>query len=114
MQGVPFRVDGKGRVLVSWMSRHKAYWAISDEGGQRFGPAVPTPGGGKQKQAFPVALANRKGEVLFVWKEGDQVSWALYTLDGKPTGVGGRAGSLPGPNKPTAFVGSDDQFYIVF
>lgn len=114
MQGVPFRVDGKGRLLVGWMSRHKAYWALSAEGGGRFGPAVPTPAGGKQKQAFPVALANRKGEVLLVWKEGTQVVWALYAADSKPTGSSGRAGPLPGPNKPTAFVGSDDQFYVVF
>ncbi len=96
------------------MSRHKAYWALSEEGGGRFGPAVPAPGNDKPKQALPVALANRKGEVLLVWKEGAQVSWALYTKDGKPAGAGGRAGALPGPNKPTAFVGSDDQSYIVF
>lgn len=114
MQGVPFRVDGKGRVLISWMSRHKAYWALSEPGGERFGPAVSAPGDGKHKQAFPVALANRKGEVLLVWKHGAQVSWAMYTRDGKPTGIGGQAGSLPGPNKPTAFVGADDQFYVVF
>src|SRR5687767_13650272 len=114
MQGVPFRVDGQGRVLVSWMSRHKAYWTLSGPGDERFGPAVPAPAGAKPKQAFPVALANRKGEVLLVWKEGTQVVWALYTADGKPTGTGGKAGSLPGPNKPTAFVGADDQFYVVF
>src|SRR5262245_53351265 len=114
MRGVPFRVDGKGRVLVSWMSRHKAYWALSDDGGKHFGPPVATPEGGKQKEAFPVAVANRKGQVLLVWKDGAQVSWALYTQEGKAAGVRGRAGSLPGPNKPTAFVGADDQFYVVF
>src|SRR5262249_22018209 len=114
MQGTPFRVDGKGRVLISWMSRDKAFWSISDEGATRFGPRVGTPDGGKQEEAFPLALSNDKGEVLFLWKEGKQVNWARYALDGKFTGEKGNAGTLPGKNKPTAFVGADGHFYVVF
>lgn len=112
MQGVPFRVDGKGRVLVSWMSRDQAHWAVSDEGGKRFGPPTAAPAG--DKQAFPVVLVNRKGEVLLVWKQGKEVHWARYTADGKYTGERGKAGELPGRNKPAAIVGADDHFYIVF
>jgi len=26
MNGIPFRVNGKGQMLVSWMSKNKAYW----------------------------------------------------------------------------------------
>lgn len=113
MQGVPFRADGEGRVLVSWMSRDRAYWTISDEGAKRFGPPVAAPEGGK-KEAFPIALVNRKGEVLLVWKQGQEVHWARYSLEGKYTGERGRAGELPGRNKHTAFVGSDGHFYLVF
>lgn len=114
MQGIPFRVDGRGRVLASWMSRDRAYWAASDEGASRFGPPVPTPDEGKQPESFPIALANRQGQVILVWKQGTQVQWALYTADGTYTGQRGLAGESPGRNKPTAFVGRDDHFYIVF
>jgi hypothetical protein len=112
MSGVPFRVDGKGRVLVSWMSRNKVYWSLSPDGGRRFGPAVRAPEGGEQGGS--VALMNPEGEVLLVWKEGGLVNWATYTQDGKPTGDRGSAGRLPDPNKPTAFVGPDGAFYIAF
>jgi hypothetical protein len=114
MQGVPFRVDGKGKVLVAWMSRQKAYWSVSDDGGAHFAKPVATPDRGRQEEKLPVAVANGKGEVLLVWKAGRDVRWALFTPDGKFTGERGTAGQLPGDNKPTAFVGADGGFYIVF
>ncbi len=114
MSGVPFRVDGKGRVLISWMSRNKAYWSISNEGAARFAPRVGTPNEGNQNEAFPLALANNKGEVLLVWKESNQVHWARYDKVGRFTGDRGRASESPGHHKPTAFVGPDDNFYVVF
>src|SRR5260370_33437753 len=114
MQGIPFRVDGLGRVLVSWMSRDKAYWALSDEQGKSFGPAIPTPDRGTQDESFPIVLANRKGEVLLVWKQGKRIEWALYSLDGKFTGKRGQGEDLPLRNKPTAFVGLNDHFYVVY
>lgn len=104
-------MDGKGRVLVSWMSRDKVYWSLSDEGGKRFAPRIAAPEGGEQGSS--VVLMNRKGEVFLAWKEDEQVKWAIYTPDGKLTGEQGTAGRLPGANKPTAFVGPDDAFYLV-
>jgi hypothetical protein len=112
MSGVPFRVDGNGRVLASWMSRNKVYWSLSEEGGRPFGPRVRAPEGGDQSSS--IALRNRKGDVLLVWKEGELVNWAIYTQDGKLASDKGNAGRLPGTNKPTAFVGPDGVFYIVF
>jgi hypothetical protein len=112
MSGVPFRVDGKGRVLVSWMSRDRVYWSLSEEEGKQFSPRVAAPEGGDQGSS--AALINRKGEVLLLWKEGQQVNWAIYTQAGKPTGERGTTGRLPGKNKPTAFVGTDDVFYVVY
>jgi hypothetical protein len=114
MQGIPFRVDGKGRVLISWMSRDKAYWSISDERGETFGPPVATPDLGKQCESFPIVLANRKGDVLLVWKENQRVLWAVYALDGTFTGQRGQGDELPRRNKPTAYVRTDDNFYVVF
>src|SRR5947209_15963461 len=98
MQGVPFRVDGKGRVLISWMSRDRAYWSLSDEGATRFAPRVGTPGGGDAEQAYPVAVADGKGEVLLVWLEGKRVNWARYRADGTFTGERGTAGESAGRN----------------
>jgi hypothetical protein len=112
MSGVPFRVDAKGRVLVSWMSKDRVYWSLSDEGGNRFAPRVAAPKGGEQGSSL--VLMNRKGEVLLVWKEGQQVSWAIYTAEGRLASQRGTAGTPPGNNKPTAFVGAGDVFYLVF
>src|SRR5262245_10573442 len=99
MSGVPFRVDGKGRVLVSWMSRDKVYWSLSDEGGKRFAGRVAAPAGGDQGNSM--ALMNRKGQVLLLWKEDQQVYWAIYTQEGMLTSESGTAGRLSGKNKPT-------------
>jgi hypothetical protein len=113
MQGVPFRVDGQGRVLISWMSRNQAYWSLSEAGAKRFRGRVPSPDR-KPDEAFPVAVANQQGEVLLVWKQGKAVHWALYHADGRFTGQRGKAGELPGTNKPTAVIGADNVFYVVF
>jgi hypothetical protein len=113
MNGIPFRVNGKGQVLVSWMSRNKTYWSLSDAAATRFRRGVATPDRGG-REALSVAVANRKGEVLFVWLNGKRLEWALYRTDGKFTGKQGVAGEQASDNKPTAFVGADDTFYIVF
>lgn len=112
MSGVPFRVDGRGRVLASWMSRGRVYWSLSEPGGGRFARRVAAPAGGEQGGS--TALMNGRGEVLLVWKEDGRVRWAVYTAEGKATGAGGTAGELPGGGKPTAFVGDDGRFYLVF
>jgi hypothetical protein len=114
MNGIPFRVNGKGQVLVSWMSKNKAYWSLSDEGTARFAPRVATPDGGKEEEKFPLALSNSKGEVLLVWLKGKQVAWAIYRIDGKFTGKRGTAGEMTADSKPAAFIGTDDGFFIVF
>jgi hypothetical protein len=112
MSGVPFRVDGQGRVLVSWMSRNRIYWSLSHDKGVHFSPRCAAPEGGDQTSS--IVLMNHKGEVLLVWKEDERVNWAIYTQDGKLTGEIGNAGRLPGGHKPTAFVAADDTFCIVF
>jgi hypothetical protein len=61
-----------------------------------------------------MVVMNRKGEVLLVWKEDQQVHWAVYTPEGKRTSAKGTAGRSPSSHKPTAFVGADDVFYHVF
>jgi hypothetical protein len=75
---------------------------------------MATPDHGKEEEKFHLALSNSKGEVLLVWLKGKQVAWAIYRMDGKFTGKRGTTGDLPGASKPTAFVGANDDFYIVF
>jgi hypothetical protein len=83
-------------------------------GGQAFGSRIATPDSTGDKQAYPMALANGRGEVLFAWREGAQAAWAVYTKNGKPTRLRGKAGRVPGVHKPTAAVMPDGSFAIVY
>ena len=112
MSGPSFAVEDNGQVLISWMSRYKVYWSISNSEAMNFAPRVATPQGGEGEN-HPVVLTNHKGEVLLVWREGAQVNWAKYTMDGKFTGNRGTAGKLNGHSKPEAFLGADGNFYVV-
>jgi hypothetical protein len=112
MSGPSFTVEDSGQVLISWMSRNRVYWSISSSDAMNFAPRVPTPQGGEGEN-HPVVLINHQREVLLVWREGAQVNWAKYTMDGKFTGNRGTAGRLNGHTKPEAFLGMDDKFYIV-
>ena len=114
MMGVPFRVDGQGRVLISWMSRNKAYWSISDPGATRFAPRSSTPDAGNEAEAYPLVLVHPRDEILLVWVQKKQVHWARYGLDGKFTGAQGQAGTLSSGGKPAGFVDTDGNFTLVF
>jgi hypothetical protein len=113
MQGMPLRVDARGRVLFSWMSRDRAYWTISDDN-KKFRDPIPAPEPGKGAQAFPMAVQNAQGKVLLVWAQNGEVRWAVYAADGKLTAQRGTAGKQVEQNKPTAFVGGDGHFYVVW
>ena len=108
-----------GRQLCAFMSRHQVYWSVSDDRVTTFTLHVATPTSEKD-EIYPSAVANRKGEVLLVWQVGPMsrtgqatVKWACYTLDGRFTGQQGVLGTTTSGTKATAFVGTDDQFYIV-
>ena len=112
MSGPSFTVEDNGQVLISWMSRNRVYWSISNTEASNFAPRVTTPQGGEGEN-HPVVLSNHKGQVLLVWKEGPQANWAIYTMDGKFTGQRGNAGVLNGRSKPEAFLGTDGNFNLV-
>jgi hypothetical protein len=108
-----------GRALCAFMSRNRVYWALSDAALAGFKMHVATPAG-ETNEIFPSAVANRKGEVLFVWQVGPMstsgnatVKWAIYQNDGTFTGRQGTAGTSVSGTKATAFVGNDDNFYLV-
>lgn len=108
-----------GRALCAFMSRNRVYWAITDEQRGAFQLHVATPESEKD-EIYPAAVANRKGEVLFVWQVGPMsttkkatVKWARYAPGGKFSGERGTLGITTSGTKATAFVGADDNFYIV-
>jgi hypothetical protein len=108
-----------GGLLCAFMSRNRVYWAVSDDAVSAFRLHVATPAN-EQDEIYPTALANRRGQVLFVWQVGPMavdrqaaVKWALYDGGGRMTGEQGAVGVSASGTKATAFVGSDDSFYIV-
>ena len=108
-----------GRALTAFMTDHKVYWSISTPARDKFELHVPTPGH-QDDELYPCAVANKAGQVLLLWqvgpmsvKETATVKWATYTLDGKPTGNAATVGRSYSGTKPTAFVGTDDAFYVV-
>ena len=74
----------------------------------------------EEDEIYPTAVANRRGDVLLVWQVGPMavkgtatVKWARYDKEGNPTGETGVIGKSFAGTKATAFVGTDDNFYIV-
>ena len=119
MCGPELTLDPNGRAICAFMSRNKAYWAISDNPVTGFNLHVATPAN-EPNEIYPSAYANRRGEVLFVWQVGPmstsgtaQVKWALYRNDGTFTGQQATVGTSFSGTKATAFVGTDDNFYLV-
>jgi hypothetical protein len=101
------------------MSRHRVYWALADAQVRSFRLHVATPQP-EDDEIYPCAVANRAGDVLMVWQVGPMsvsgkatAKWAMYSRDGQPTGQLGTIGVGSSGTKPTAFVGTDDQFYII-
>lgn len=108
-----------GRALCAFMTGHRAYWAISDAGLDAFHLHVATPAK-ETNEIYPTAVADRRGEVLLLWQVGPlstsataTVKWAIYGLDGVFRGRQGTVGTCSSGTKSTAFVGTDDNFYIV-
>ena len=108
-----------GRQLCAFMTREKVYWAVSDEGVTEFRQHAATPAN-ETGELYPTAVANRRGDVLFLWQVGPMsttgkatVKWALYTLDGKPTGRQATVGVTTSGTKAAACVGRDDNFCII-
>ena len=108
-----------GQSLCAFMTRKKVYWAISDSASPGYRLHASTPAS-EEDEIYPSAIANRQGDVLFVWQVGPMavegtalVKWARYDTQGKPTGEAGMVGTSFAGTKATAFVGNDDNFYIV-
>ena len=74
----------------------------------------------EQDEIYPSAVANRNGDVLFLWQVGPMsvteratVKWAIYRQDGSFTQQQGTIGVSDSGTKATAFTGADGRFYII-
>jgi hypothetical protein len=119
MNGPELTFSPNGQAVCAFMTMNKVYWAISDVAMTTFTQHVATPAN-ETDEIFPTAVANRKGDVLFVWQVGPMstdstatVKWARYAADGSFSGNAGTAGTSFSGTKATAFVGSDDNLYVV-
>ncbi len=119
MNGPELTVAPDGRLVCAFMTRNKVYWTISDPKVTDFKLHVPTPAN-EMDEIYPSAVANKGRYVLLVWQVGPMsttgkatVKYALYTIDGKFVGKQGTIGQTTSGTKATAFVGTDDNFYVV-
>jgi hypothetical protein len=119
MCGPELTLAPNGQSLCAFMTRKKVYWAISDSGMTGYQLHVAT-AANEDNEIYPSAIANRNADVLFLWQVGPMavegtatVKWALYNKEGKATGETGLVGTSFAGTKATAFVGTDDNFYIV-
>jgi len=119
MCGPELTLAANGQAWCAFMSRNQVYWATADAGLTEWRLHASTPAS-EPNEIYPSALSNRKGDVLFLWQVGPMavqgtatVKWALYSRDGKPSGESGVLGKSFAGTKATAFVGTDDNFYIV-
>jgi hypothetical protein len=119
MCGPELAIGPDGRQYCAFMSRHRVYWAVSDAHMTGFRLHAPTPSP-EDDEIYPTAVVNRAGFVLLVWQVGPMstsgkaiVKWACYDGEGRLTGRQGTAGTTTSGTKATAFVGQDDNFYVV-
>lgn len=119
MCGPELTLAPNGRAFCAFMSSHRVYWAVSDAKVTSFNLHVATRAN-EQDEIYPTVIANRQGDVLFLWQVGPMsvtgtavVKWARYDADGKATGERGTVGTSFSGTKATAFVGTDDNFYIL-
>lgn len=118
MCGPELTIGPDGQLLCAFMSRHKVYWSVAERKSAEFKLHVATPAN-EPDEIYPTAVVNRRGEVLFVWQVGPMsttgratVHWARYGANAKLQSQG-IVGTTTSGTKATAFVGTDDQFYLV-
>jgi len=102
----PRLYPGAGTPLVSWMSEGSVYFAR--EGGERKAPTAAATGA----RNYPLAIANKKGEVLFAWTEQSKIRWEVYSADGAVASSGESA--MMRKSRPAGFVRRDGSFAILY
>jgi hypothetical protein len=119
MVGPELEIGNGGRQFCAYMSGGHVYWSVSDTAVTLFTQHVATPLN-EADEIYPTAIQNHAGQVLFLWQVGPMsisdsatVKWAVYSSNGTFTGMQGTVGRTFSGTRATAFVGTDDNFYIV-
>lgn len=105
-------------VLAAWETGSQVKFGRIDPVTSRVEALVPSLPGTKRKH--PLAVANRRGEVLFVWAEGTgwakggSLAWQVYAADGSLTERRGRIeNGIPVWSVPAAVALPDGTFAIL-
>ena len=105
-------------VLAAWETDGQVYFAkVNSKTMQVSEPVSPK---GKANRKHPVAVANERGETLFVWTEntswgkGGAVVWQLFDSDGQSISRQQRADGLPTWSLATAFAEANGDFVVVY
>ena len=110
--------ESKTGVLAAWETGDNVFFANVDPKTMKVARPIGPLDGAKRKH--PVAVANAKGETLFVWTEGTDwgkggsVVWQLYGTDGQAIGEKGRARGVPVWSLPTAYAKPDGNFVVIY
>jgi hypothetical protein len=104
--------------LAAWETDGQVYYAkVNSKAMQVSEPISPE---GKANRKHPVAVANDRGEILFVWTEntswgkGGTIAWRQFNSEGKPISEENRAEGLPVWGLATAFADAKGDFVIVY
>jgi len=105
-------------IWAAWETDDQVYCAkLNSKTMQVSEPISPE---GKAKRKHPVALANERGETLFVWTEntgwgkGGTVVWRQFNSEGKPISEENRTDGLPPWSLATVFGEKNGDFVIVY
>ncbi len=104
--------------LAAWETAGQVCFARVEAKTLKVSAPVSPPGTGKRKH--PVAVANRRGEVLMAWAEGTgwekggAVAWQVFDTGGKPTEEKGRADGVPVWGLVAAVPKADGSFVIFY
>lgn len=106
------------RVLVAWETSSNVFFARMDpRSGQAEPPAGPA---AATSRKHPVAVGNRRDEVLMTWTEGTswgkggEIAWQTFSGTGQPLSEIRRAPDLPAWSLVAAVALPDDQFLITY
>jgi hypothetical protein len=108
--------ESPGQILAAAETHGRVFFIrLEPKTGKVSSPVSP-----ETQAKYPVAMGNTRGEVLLVWAEGTgwnkggSVAWQVYDRAGEPVFAKGRADGLPVWSMPTAFVGADGNFTIIY
>jgi hypothetical protein len=107
-----------GGVLAAWETDGQVFYANVNSKTMQVSEPISPPG--KANRKHPVAVANDRGETLFVWTEntswakGGVVVWQLFDSDGKSISKQQRTDGLPVWSLATVFAEANGDFVVVY